>query len=199
MAGASTGFGRLLLCVVLAGGLFAVPVLAGVTTTDSKRAHVVSGTTAREVVSNMMRRPLRGDHGGAFANIRPYYSLSIDSAKKGNVCRATDVDVKIRFVITLPEATHRARMSKSVRGAWDNFADFARRHENQHKQSYVGCAKAFVARALRERGPSCGAVESVIRRMFEQSKRDCEAKQLAFDKQQRSAVSRLRLFNMAGY
>ena len=190
------------LCLVLALALIGagvVPVLAEVTATDTHRKHRVDGTTARALVSNMQRHPFAGDHGGAFANIRPRYTLSVDTKESSGQCRPTEVDVKINFVITLPEATQRARMSASVRKAWDNFVAFAKRHENTHRSSYIGCAKSFVSRAMRERGESCFAVESAIRRMFDKAKRDCEVKQVNFDRSQRGAVTRLRLFNMAGY
>jgi predicted secreted Zn-dependent protease len=180
-------------------GASVIPVLAGVTATDTKRSHKVDGTTAKALISNMQRHPFAGDHGGAFANIRPRYTLFVDTAERGNQCRPTDVDVRINFTITLPEATQRARMSKSVRNAWDNFVGFARRHENTHRSSYIGCAKAFVSAAMRERGESCFAVESAIRRMFDRAKRECEVKQMSFDRAQRGAVTRLTLFNMAGY
>jgi predicted secreted Zn-dependent protease len=191
-------FLRLLLALLLLLAAVA-PSLAQVTTAESRRAHRVKGVTAWALVFNMQRYPLAGDHGAAFANIRPDYRLSVDTVTSGALCRPNAVGVRINFVITLPEATQRARMSPAVRRAWDNFVDFAERHEMRHRQSYIGCAKSFVSDAMRERGQSCAAVESVIRRKFERAKRDCEARQASFDRAQRGAVARLTLFRMAGY
>lgn len=176
-----------------------VPAMAGVTTTSHTNSYSVPGTTAKAVMRYMQSNPIRGDHGAAFASIHPSYALSIDSKQSGAMCRATRVDVRISFALTLPEATGRAQMSKRVRSAWDAFAAFARGHEEHHRQSYIGCAKSFVAAAQQKRGPSCVALEGDIRRAFESSKRDCEAKQVAWDRGQKGVLRRQSLVRMAGY
>lgn len=162
-------------------------------------AYPVQGTTAKQIVRHMQSHPIRGDHGSAFANIRPRYTLSVKTAEKGGICRAADVDVHIHFTLTVPEASQRSRMSGQVRSAWDSFSRFIRNHEEHHRQSYIGCAKAFVREARRETAPSCFAVEREIRRMFETAKRDCEAKQVAWDRGQKGALRRQSIVRMAGY
>ncbi len=190
---------RLTAAGVVFGLVAMLPAVAGVRSSSETRAYKVPGTTAKAVVSYMLRNPFRGDHGGAFANIRPRYKLSVSSRSSGGVCRAMDVDVEIRFVITLPEARDINRMSAKTRSAWRSFAAFAHRHEETHRQSYIGCANRFVAAAMREKAESCHALDAGIRRMFEKSKRDCEARQSGFDRQQKRIVPGLALFNMAGY
>lgn len=181
-------------------GLIAIlPAMAGVRTTSVTQSYRVPGTTAKSVVTYMLRHPFPGDHGGAFANIRPHYRLSVDTRQSGGMCRARDVDLDVRFVVTLPVARDFDKMSARTRAAWRSFADFARRHEDAHRISYIGCANRFVAAARRETARTCRALESTIRRMLQQAKRDCEAKQTAFDRRQRNAVHGLVLFNMAGY
>ena len=175
------------------------PALAEVLSSVENRTHRVPGTTARAVVNHMLRHPFPGDHGGAFANIRPHYRLSLDVADRGRLCRVEDVAVSIRFVVTLPVAADRARMSGKVRSAWDDFAKFARLHEERHMQSYLSCARALVAKARAATATTCGELRSEVRQMFSESKRSCEARQAPFDRQQSRAVRNLRLFNMAGY
>lgn len=175
------------------------PVIAGVRSTSEMHAYRVPGATARSVVSYMLRNPFPGDHGGAFANIRPRYKLFVDTKENGGICRARDVDLNVHFVVTLPEATDIERMSARTRSAWHNFVTYARRHEEGHRISYVGCAKRFVAEAKRETAATCHALESRIRRALQQARRDCEAKQSAYDRQRRNGVRGLALFNMAGY
>lgn len=175
------------------------PSAGAVKTSNQFNTYRVPGTTARALVNYMLSSPYPGDHGGAFANIRPQYKLSIKTKESGGMCRVQDVDVDIRFVITLPEAADASRMSKSTRSAWNNFAAFARRHEEVHRASYTACAKAFVAAARRQKGGACYALTADIRQSFAQARRDCEAKQSAFDRSQKRVLSNLRLFNMAGY
>jgi predicted secreted Zn-dependent protease len=190
---------RLVVAGVVFGLVALLPAVAGVRTTSVTHAYKVPGTTAKGVVTYMLRNPFPGDHGGAFANIRPKYKLSVSSRSSGGLCRAKSVDVDIRFVITLPEARDIKRMSAKTRSAWRSFAAFARRHEETHRQSYIGCANSFVTAARREKAESCHALDARIRRMFEQAKRGCEARQSAFDRQQRHIVPGLALFDMAGY
>lgn len=190
---------RLVTAGVVLGMVAMMPAVAGVRSSSVTHAYKVPGTTAKGVVSYMLRNPFPGDHGAAFANIRPKYRLSVASRPSGGNCRVDDVNVDIRFVITLPEARDANRMSRKTRSAWQSFAAFARRHEEAHRASYLSCAKSFVAAARRERAESCHALDARIRRMFEEAKRDCEAKQTAFDRQQKRIVPGLALFNMAGY
>lgn len=184
---------------VTVGALAILPAAAGVRTTSVTRAYVVPGTTAKAVVTYMQRHPFPGDSGGAFANIRPSYSLSVETRPQGGICRASKVDLAVRFVITLPEARDYSRMSPGTQRAWRGFAAFAQRHEEAHRLSYIGCAERFVAQARRQTAKSCRALESTVRRMLQQARRDCEAKQAAFDRRQPNAVRALALFNMAGY
>jgi predicted secreted Zn-dependent protease len=193
-------FWRIAISVAAVFGLLS-PALAGVKVTISQNAHKVPGTTAKALVMYMQSNPVRGDHGGAFANIRPRYTLSITTKdqKKGGICRAKKVDVNIHFTLTLPEATNIKGMSKKVRTAWNSFIGFARSHENQHKHSYIGCAERFIAQALKQSAESCGALEMNIRRMFDESKRKCEQRQSAFDRQQKGVLLRQSLIRMAGF
>ena len=172
---------------------------AQVTTTMTTNTYGVPGTTAKQIVQYMQSHPIRGDHGSAFANIRPRYTLSVKTAARGAICRAASVGVKIHFVLTLPEATGTRGMSKRVRTAWNGFSSFVKRHEEHHRQSYIGCAKSFVSAAKRETAPSCMAVEAAIRRMFDKHKRDCEAKQVAWDRGQKGALRKQSIVRLAGY
>lgn len=184
---------------VILGCLWEAPSLAQVTTSTTTKTYPVPGTTAKAVIRYMQGHPIRGDNGSAFANIRPRYTLSVKTAEKGAICRATDVDVKIHFTLTLPQATGRASMSSRDRKSWDSFAAFIRNHEDHHRRSYTSCAKSFVQQARRESASSCFAVESSIRRLFDQMKRDCEAKQVAWDRTQKGALRSHAFVRRAGY
>lgn len=171
----------------------------GVTTTTTTRNYSVPGMTAKALVGYMLRNPVQGDHGAAFANIRPSYTLDIDTREVSGQCRVRDITVTIRFSMTLPVAANAGQMSSRVRAAWNSFAAFARRHEEAHRASYIGCAKAFLNRAKRETAPSCHGVRSEVRQLFAEAKRACDARQVEFDRQQKRALAGQRLFRMAGF
>jgi predicted secreted Zn-dependent protease len=174
-------------------------IAAGVTSSVTNRTYSVHGTTARAVVRYMQSHAIAGDHGAAFANIRPRYFLDFETRQVGGVCRATDVAVNIRFTLTVPNAVDRGRMSTRVRRAWDSFLAFVHRHEDHHRQSYIGCARRFIGTAQRQSEASCPMVGRVVRRLFETMRRDCEVIQLQWDRGQRGVLRQQSLIRMSGY
>src|SRR5262245_32948241 len=98
----TSGVARLVLTAMAFVLLAPESGIAGVRSTTEFRAYVVGGTTAGSLVSYMRRRPFRGDYGPAVANIRPNYTLSIDTTFSDAVCSVRDVDLNINFVMTLP-------------------------------------------------------------------------------------------------
>lgn len=167
-----------------------------VTVTVNKRDHMVQGSTAGALVRSMNSNPVRGDHGRAYASIHPNYDLSVRTKDKGGQCRA-DVSIKLRFDLTLPRAASPGKMSSRTRNAWNSFVGYAKSHEAWHQSSYTGCAKSFINKASRMSGKQCITLQSDIRTAFNKMKRDCEAKQLEYDRGQRSVVARMNLFSMA--
>ncbi len=170
--------------------------LAEVKVTVNQRNHIVQGTTAVGLVRSMNGNPVRGDHGNAYASIHPNYNLSVSTRERGGICKA-DVSIRLSFQLTLPKAASPGSMSSRTRSAWNSFAAFAKRHEAWHQSSYTGCARAFVTKAERKSDKQCFALQSDIRTAFNKMKRDCEARQLAYDRGQARALAGLALFSMA--
>ena len=169
--------------------------LGDVKVTVSERHHIVQGTTPSGLVRSMNSNPVRGDHGNAYASIHPDFHLSIDTYERSGMCRA-EVEIRLNLRLTLPKAANLGGMSKRTRSAWNSFTNFARQHEAHHQASYTSCARSFVAKAERMSNKQCFALQSDIRKAFNQMKRDCEAKQLAYDRAQAPVLARLSLFSM---
>ena len=190
----------LLLRLALAGVAcvaFSQSTLAGVTSSISQQAFIVDGTTASGVVRFMNGHAFEGDHGHAYASIHPDYQLSLTTRASRGMCRPAQVSVNVAFELTLPVAADAGSMSGRVRGAWNNFAAFARTHENHHRFSYLGCAQAFVAQARRQSAPSCTQLEGDVDQMLYAMKRACEVKQVPFDQSQAHILRNLSLFALA--
>lgn len=175
---------------------FCAAAFGEVKVTVNQRHHIVQGTTAAGLVRSMNGNPVRGDHGNAYASIHPNYNLSVSTRERGGICKA-DVSIRLSFTLTLPKAASTGGMSSRTRSAWNSFAAFAKRHEAWHQSSYTGCARAFVAKAERMSGKQCFALQSDIRTAFNKMKRDCEARQLAYDRGQSRVLAGLALFSMA--
>lgn len=187
---------RRAMVVALLSGLLALDgltALAGVTATTATRYYHVGGSSRVSLAQRMRANPFRGDHGGAVANIRPKYSLNVVTKQAGGVCRISRIDLKVRFVLTLPRANESA-MSASTRSSWRSFVAFARRHEQRHRSIYLQCAHNFAAKAQRLTGSSCGAVKARVRRLLEAEDRACDRRHAAFDRGERRRLSGLSLF-----
>lgn len=174
-----------------------VAALADVRTSTQHRSYSVGGTTASSLVSYMRSNPFHGTRGDAVANIRPSYGLSVATRQNGGTCRASSVTLNIRFVMTLPSARNASAMSSSTRSAWNSFVAFTRRHEETHRNIYIQCGNAFVAKAQRLTASNCGALQASVRRLLETEKRACERRQIAFDRADYGRVGSLSLFRMA--
>lgn len=169
----------------------------GVTSSTNTRNFRVEGSTATALVRFMNGHPLQGDHGAAYASIHPNYELMLTTRREGAMCVPARVVVHVDFELTLPVAASPGAMSKRTRSAWAGFAAFARAHENHHKASYLGCARAFVGEARRRAASQCFALEADLRGRLATMKRACEAKQAPFDRAQAQILPRLALFAMA--
>lgn len=175
---------------------FCATAVAEVKVSVNTQYHTVQGTTASGLVRSMNSNPVHGDHGSAYASVHPNFNLSVKTKDHGGMCRA-DVDIKLSFQLTLPRAASTGGMSSSTRSAWTSFANYARNHEAWHQSSYTSCARSFVSRAERMSGKQCVGLQGDIRTAFNKMKRDCEARQLAYDRSERSHVAGMRLFSMA--
>jgi predicted secreted Zn-dependent protease len=186
--------GRALAAAILSAVVFAgvaghgSAAVADVKATTVNRYYAVAGASRATLARQMRANPFRGDNGGAVANIRPKYSLDVATEQTGDICAVTNVDLNIRFVLTLPRATESAMVTQT-RVAWQSFVAFARRHEEVHREIYLQCAKKFVAQAERLSGASCDALKSQASRLLEASKRACEKRNAAFDRSERQKLS----------
>jgi len=169
---------------------------AGVTSTTSQRYYNVSGTSQATLARTIRSNPFRGDSGGAVANIRPKYALDVATKKAGNTCRVTNVNLSIRFVLTLPRANESA-MSASTRTVWRSFVSFARRHEEGHRAIYLQCARNFAAKAQRLSASNCAGLKAKAQRLLDAEDRACDRRHAAFDRSEGRRLRSQPLFRTA--
>jgi len=182
--------------VAIALATDSLTALAGVTSTTSHRYYSVSGTSKATLARKIRSNPFRGDGGRAVANIRPKYALNVTTKNVGKTCRVTDVNLNIRFLLTLPRADEKA-MSASTRSLWRGFVSFARRHEERHRAIYLQCARNFAAKAQRLSGSSCAGLKARAQRLLNAEDRACDRRHAAFDRSERRRLSRQPLFRTA--
>lgn len=171
-----------------------LPASAGVTSDTSYRSYNVGGTTERGIVRYMRQHPFRGDNGHAYANLKHRHTLRVETEKDGPICRATEVNLDIDFTMTLPKSSNPKALSASARRSFDGFVNFAKKHEEHHRASFIACGKSFVSKALRLRAAQCATLISDIKALLKKSDAACEAGERGFDRQQSRAVNGLALF-----
>ena len=186
------GLARFAIAGIITIGLVG-DALAGISSSTTTRYYSVGGTSKASLATKMRSNPFRGDNGGAVANIRPKYSLKVATRQAGGACRATDIDLDVRFVMTLPRASEGA-MAAGTRASWRGFVGFARRHESTHRSIYLQCARNFMVKAQKLSGASCGGLQAQARRLLAAEDRACDRRHAAFDRSERRRLRGLPLF-----
>jgi len=165
--------------------------------TTEIRDYRVYGTTPRELVSYMRARPFAGDNGPALANIRPRYSLKIETGMHRGQCRIRSVHLSIRFVMSLPRAMDRRRFKRGTAGAWRSFRAFTLRHESVHRRYYLTCARRFLQKARRLTASGCFGMQWKAQSLLDREDRACNRLHDAFDRRDFPRVARMALFRRA--
>jgi predicted secreted Zn-dependent protease len=188
---AVVGLVAVLFALVVLG---AAPASAELRYRTTYRENPIRGTTAEELWRYMESHPIIDEDGPALANITHDHKLSVKTERTAGVCRVSSVDFTWHFVITLPKAVDKARMSHAMRAMWHEFTAYLKRHEEHHRTIFIGCGKDFLAEAakLTARGP-CFGLKGKVRSYVDKQYKVCMAKQRAFDRRERQSVNKLAL------
>jgi len=137
-------------------------------------------------------------HGSnAIAMITPKFEVKGDLVQQGNSCRVQGFDIEHAFKITLPKLKTQNDLEPKVRILWDKFAAHAKWHEEEHRRIWLGCI-ALGERTVRAlRAPSCAKLDEVAAKSLSKIFKDCEAKQVAFDKREEKVIERHALVQQA--
>ncbi|CAN5315842.1 hypothetical protein BH10PSE7_BH10PSE7_21600 [soil metagenome] len=140
----------------------------------------VTGDTAASLYSSMLRR---GPHvNGAKA----YAATSAESSQRGKLqpgtsCRVRDYKFNIAFTIKLPRLKEGAGLPPNVRGRWQQFSAFLKKHEETHRAIWLACARDLETKVNALRASSCDEVDTKAGRMWEDIQKSCTKKHDAFD------------------
>ncbi len=185
------------LMLVTATDFAAAQGASKVTQKTIERPYWVSGATAGQLVDYMRRYPLRGAKGAELANIRPRYNLNV-STRPGRTCSVASVNLHIEFTMTLPRGRQENKMDRKSRRLWKSFVGFTRKHELQHRQIYLDCARDFAASAkFTPQAASCGGLKAQVRQRMNAAMAQCEIRHQALDRGATARLKRLPLLRAA--
>lgn len=175
----------------------AIPSHAEIRHKTTERKYKVYGDNASELVSYMLRRPMRGDFGSAIASISTRYKLKIKTDRTADQCKMRSMLQDIKFKITLPHAARERRLSSKDKLAFRDLRAFSRIHEETHRQIYLECAAEFEKKALRLRAESCQALGVKLRHLQERHFEKCNRRHDAFDRRDSKRIFSQELFRRA--
>ncbi len=160
--------------------LVSTPGIAAVTQQTLYRPFTVHGKTAkaiyRSVISHSSKKA--GYSTYATTDVRLQPSLK---AKTHPTCEITSTDIAARFVIHLPVLPNAKSLPPGLRHDWFDFTAQLKRHEEHHREIWLGCAKDL-EKAVRGIPP--GDCIGFVRQMNARAataKKSCDQKNTAFD------------------
>lgn len=162
-----------------------------------ERQYRVHGKSARAVAAYMRDRPFHGDYGPAIANIRARYSFDFKTKKDQSTCRVDRFRLRVDFTMTLPFATQESSFDRNTKRRWKSLQHFIRRHEGVHRKIYLSCARQMEREVKKLRPEFCRSLNRDISRIVRETKKTCEAKQRAFDRQELRRLTNHSFFKQA--
>ncbi|MEM8688748.1 MAG: DUF922 domain-containing protein [Pseudomonadota bacterium] len=163
----------------------------------SFKSYSVPGTSAYALLSYMQANGPHANGSRALATTSASFRYQADTVT-ANGCRLKNFQVSTTFVITLPKATQKSKMSSGVRKRWRQFVKHARWHENRHKEIWIGCAKKIERSARRMgRQSSCNAAWAKAQSLVKTELARCDRLHAAFDRRETARASRLPLIAQA--
>jgi predicted secreted Zn-dependent protease len=178
---------------VLSVGWFGAPVVAAPKVAVETVYYDVRGGDAQALLAYMLRHGPGGPTGRALGTTSAV--LSHDSDFSGEArCRLQNYRVDLDLVVRLPRLANGQQLSGSLSRQWTSFAEHVRVHENTHVTIYKRCAGRIEqrVRAL-DRSMSCQALQSRMRRIFDEENDRCDGEHRTFDAREETRILRLPL------
>jgi predicted secreted Zn-dependent protease len=155
----------------------------------SIKYYAITGPDDRSLDQQMSR--LGPTHRGG----RAYATLSADPTfngrlEAGKICRLANFRVTADFVMTLPTLAPQVRLSAATDARWRSFLAFVRRHEERHRQIWLGCLARGEARALKIRISDCSQLDAAVEQVFKEEWTRCERLHDAWDNEQQIELKR---------
>jgi predicted secreted Zn-dependent protease len=160
---------------------YAATAQAGPTQKTSYKYYGISGDTAAEIYTAMIRR------GPDVNGVNAYASTSATSSQngrlilQGNACRVDRYNFNINFTINLPKLKNETALTGVTASKWGQFKSFLKVHEETHRTIWLGCAKSLEAQVMALRVPTCKGLDKQAALLWKKMRSSCDRKHAAFD------------------
>lgn len=141
----------------------------------------VTGTSIGELYAAMLRRGPHVGRGRAFASVRMDPKISSTTRATGGSCQIDSFTFDMTFTIQLPELVQPSSVEPLSRASFNEFYQFAKKHEETHRTIWITCAEKAEALVVKTEAKSCPAAETQSLKIVEGVARNCDARHTAFD------------------
>lgn len=140
----------------------------------------VAGDSAVEIYDAMIRKGPRVNGAKAYA------STSATTTQDGKLlqttsCKIQDYKLKIDFVIRLPKIRNEKLLPAADRNRWKQFSAFLRKHEETHREIWLGCASDLERQVKAIRAKTCAEADRKAAQLWDRMRAACNKKHNAFD------------------
>jgi len=150
----------------------------------------VSGTDAVSLHEAMVRRGPHVDGENAYAATEVTASQDGLLEQAGASCRVRSYELTLDFKIRLPKLKASGKLSPDVRKRWTAFERFVRKHEDMHRQIWIGCATDLEQKVRTIRTRDCDRASAQAQAAMDKAWAACGKKHDAFDAAQRHPLMR---------
>jgi predicted secreted Zn-dependent protease len=137
----------------------------------------------RSMISN---GPLVGG-GKAYASTRMDPKVTATTVATRDSCRIDKFQLDMTFTIKLPQLKDASSLDASSRAIFDEFYEFAKKHEEGHRSIWLACAEAL---AVEVTAKTCSEAEAKALSIVDEVAKRCDLKHAAYD-----AGEKAKLFN----
>lgn len=161
-----------------------LPGAAEVTSTTRYADFNVKGTSPAEIYRAILRHGPHMDGGKAIATAAATATQDGRMLQQGNSCSVVDYRIRLSFRIVRPRIANERKLSPADRALWRQFSRFVEDHENEHKQTWLACARKLDRQVRTIRASNCDKVEARVNRLWDRMLSSCDKAQESFDNAQ---------------
>jgi predicted secreted Zn-dependent protease len=177
---------------VSAIGLFLIVMAAqsaqaSVVQRTTYRPFIVHGKTAKAIYQSVVNRSQRQGKFRTYATTEVRLNPSVHLVTKPS-CKVDAAIIEARFVIRLPQLANEAALAPALRSDWTAFVGELKRHEEHHRDIWLGCAADFASAVTGAAASDCKTFTRSLGERIRATSKACRARNDAFDEQAQSRL-----------
>jgi predicted secreted Zn-dependent protease len=151
--------------------------------------YLVAGDSAQGLFESMLSNGPRVGGGKAYASTRMDPDVSASTQVSGGRCRVAGFKMNMTFTIRLPQLEKQGNVEPALRQSFERFYNFAKRHEERHREIWLQCAAEAETLATGVTAPTCAEAEARSLKIVEDVSRRCDRRHAEFDAGEQKRLS----------